>query len=135
MTEPAPPPKVAIKVVPIYFDVPATIPVDTQQPEDAPPVEPREKTALLGSASVVLAVAAGGAQGVAIALASGGDFAVSTVLAYSAIGAAVVAFVGGVAAIVFNRGRRLGIVASIVAIFANPYLLLGMLRLFGSVTT
>ncbi|MDP3208019.1 MAG: hypothetical protein Q8M65_02625 [Rhodoglobus sp.] len=135
MTEPGPTPKVPIKVVPIYFDVPATVPVDTAQPEDAPHAQPREKTASLGTAAVVLAVVAGILQGVGIGVATAGDFSQATIFAYLAIAIAVVALGAGVAAIVLDRGRRLGIIATILAIFANPYLLLGMLRLFCSLTT
>lgn len=135
MTDLGPTPKAPIKVVPIYFDVPATVPVDTARPEDAPPAEPREKTASLGTAAVALAVIAGILQGVGIGVATAGDFSLATIFAYSAIAIAVVALGGGVAAIVLDRGRRLGIIATVLAIFANPFLLLGMLRLFGSLTT
>ena len=47
VTEPGAIAKVPIKVVPIYFDVPATIPVDTEGTTDAPPTQPRAKTAAL----------------------------------------------------------------------------------------
>ena len=134
VTEPGPVAKTPLKVVPIYFDVPATVPVDTALPEDAPPAAPRVKTALLGTSAVVLAVIAGVLQGSAIAVATAGDFPTATVLAYLATALAAVALVGAIAAIVLDRGRRLGILGSVLAIVANPLFLLGMLRLFGSLT-
>ncbi len=131
VTEPGPTPEVPIKVVPIYFDVPATLPVDIPHEEGDRP-ETREKTALLGAMALALAVVAGVFQALAIGVSTAGDFSLGTVLAYLAIALAVAAFIGATVAILLDRGRRLGVVAAVVAIIANPYILLGMLRLFGS---
>ncbi len=134
MTEPGALHEVPIKVVPIYFDVPATAPVDTVSPEDATPPERVEHTTLLGTSAVILAALAGVLQGVAIGVASAGDYSSGTVLAYVAIAASITALVGGIAAIALDRGRRLGIVAGALALIANPYLLLGMLRMFATLS-
>ena len=117
----------------MFIDEPvAPEPIETP---DAPPPAPRRKTALLGATAFAAAVIAGVLQAVAIVVATGGDYFASTVLAYLSIGLAVLGVVVGVVAIVLHRGRRLGIVAVVVGVIANPFVLLTLLRLFGTLTT
>lgn len=127
VTEPAPTARVPIKVVPIYIDeVVVSEPVEV--PDAPAPRVLRPKTPLIGAVAVGIAVLAGLLQGVAIVVATSGDFLPATVLGYLAVGLAILAMVGGVVAIVLNRGRRLGVVAVIVGVLANPLVLLWILR-------
>jgi len=125
--------RVPLKVVPIFIDEPVVSePIETP---DAPPPAPRPKTALLGATALAAAVIAGVLQGVAIAVATGGDYLAATVLGYVSIGLAVVAVVGGVVAIILDRGRRLGIAAVVLGVLANPFVLLTLFQLVGTLTT
>jgi len=125
--------RVPLKVVPIFIDEPVVSePIETP---DAPPPAPRPKTALLGATALAAAVIAGVLQGVAIAVATGGDYLAATVLGYLSIGLAVVAVVGGVVAIILDRGRRLGIAAVVLGVLANPFVLLTLFQLVGTLTT
>lgn len=130
MSEPGAVERVPLKVVPIYIDE-VVVPDPVETP-DAPPPEPRVKTPLLGAAAVAAAAIAGVLQAVAIVVATGGDYFASTVLAYLSIGLAVLGVVVGVVAIVLHRGRRLGVVAVVVGVIANPFVLLTLLRLVGA---
>ena len=125
--------RVPLKVVPIFIDEPVVSePIETP---DAPPPAPRPKTALLGATALAAAVIAGVLQGVAIAVATGGDYLAATVLGYVSIGLAVVAVVGGVVAIILDRGRRLGIAGVVLGVLANPFVLLTLFQLVGTLTT
>ena len=117
----------------MFIDEPvAPEPIETP---DAPPPAPRRKTALLGATALAAAVIAGVLQAVAIVVATGGDYFVATVLGYLSIALAVLAVVGGAVAIVLRRGRRLGIAAVAVGVLANPFVLLSLFRLVGTLTT
>lgn len=132
MTDPQALEKVPIKVVPIYFDAPLkTQPIETP---DVTPEPPREKTPLIGALAVGVAVGAAVLQAVAIAVATGGDYLFATVLAYLAIAFSIVAIGGGIVAVVLNRGRRLGIVALVAGVVANPVVLLAILSALGGLT-
>jgi len=133
VAEPGEVQRVPLKVVPIFIDEPVVAePIETP---DAPPPAPRRKTALLGATALAAAVIAGVLQGVAIAVATGGDYFAATVLGYLSIGLAVVAVVGGVVAIVLDRGRRLGSAAVALGVLANPFVLLTLFRLVGTLIT
>ncbi len=133
MVEPGEVERVPLKVVPIFIDEPVVPePIATS---DAPPPVPRRKTALLGAAALTAAVIAGVLQGVAIAVATGGDYLAATVLGYLSIALAVLAVVAGVVAIILGRGRRLGIAAAALGVLANPFVLLTLFQLVGSLTT
>ena len=133
MADPGEVERVPLKVVPIFIDEPVVSePIETP---DAPPPAPRPKTALLGATALAAAVIAGVLQGVAIAVATGGDYFAATVLGYLSIGLAVLAVVGGVVAIILDRGRRLGIAAVALGVLANPFVLLILFQLVGTLTT
>jgi hypothetical protein len=86
---------------------------------------------LLGSIGVLLAVGAGVLQVLGIVQATALNWERGTLLAWLAIGASVLAFVVGLAAVILRRGRRLGIVAMVVAVVANPWVLAQLLGAFG----
>ena len=133
MADPGEVERVPLKVVPIFIDEPV-VPEPIETP-DAPPPAPRRQTALLGATALAAAVIAGVLQGVAIAEATGGDYLAATVLGYVSIGLAVVAVVGGVVAIILDRGRRLGIAGVVLGVLANPFVLLTLFQLVGTLTT
>ena len=129
MTIPGPLDQVPIKVVPMYIeDAPVEIPVE----EDAPLRPEREKTPLLGAIAMTAAVLAGTLHATAVALASNGVYQTSTVLAIAAIGLSIVAIVVGVVAAILDRGRRVGIVAAVVGLVLNPFVVLVTLRFFSA---
>ncbi len=120
---------VPLKVVPMYVDEEAPAPVDEVQPPEIQ-VE-RKRTAIPGIASLALAVIAAVLQGVAIALATAGDYGTASILAYAAIVGSIVAFVGALVAVIANLGRRTGVAALVLAVLANPVVLLGLLGWVG----
>jgi lysylphosphatidylglycerol synthetase-like protein (DUF2156 family) len=129
VTIPGPVKQVPIKVVPMYIeDAPAEIPVE----EDAPLQPEREKTPLLGAIAMTAAVLTGALHAVAVALASNGVYQTSTVLAITAIGLSIVAIVMGVIAAILDRGRRLGVVAAVLGLIVNPFVVLLTLRFFSA---
>lgn len=129
VTIPGPLKQVPIKVVPMYIeDAPVEIPVE----EDAPLQPEREKTPLLGAIAMTAAVLTGTLHVTGVALASNGVYQTSTVLAFTAIGFSIVAIVVGVVAAILDRGRRLGVVAAIVGLLANPFVVLVSLRFFSA---
>ena len=107
-------------------DAPVEIPVE----EDAPLQPEREKTPLLGAIAMTAAVVTGTLHAAAVALASNGVYQTSTVLAITAIGLSVVAIVVGIVAAILDRGRRVGVVAAIVGLVANPLVVLVTLQFF-----
>lgn len=48
---------------------------------------------------------------------------------YLAIALAVVGVAGGIVAVVTHRGRRAGVVGIVIGVVANPFIVLGVLRL------
>jgi hypothetical protein len=57
-----------------------------------------------------------------------GDYAGSTVLAYVATGASIVAVLGGLAAVLFHRGRGWGVIAIVLGLAGDPLLLTQVLK-------
>lgn len=127
------------------MDEPTPLPPTPQEPVAAPePVAglepgmtivrrvrgPRRWPGIVASLLALLMLAA---TGCGILLASQGRYAVSTGLAYLAIGLSIAAFALGVVAIVGRWGRGAGIVGAIVAVLGNPLVLLyGLSALGGS---
>jgi hypothetical protein len=99
----------------------------TSQPTEVPPAKRRPAPWLLGVVGLALAIAAGVLQLLGIIQATGLNWQRGTLLAWLAIGASTAAFLVGLIAIILNRGRRWGVAAMIVAIFANPWLLAQLL--------
>jgi hypothetical protein len=82
---------------------------------------------LLGVASTLAALVTIVLVIVGILGAMRGDYSTSTGLAYVATGVAIVAVLGGLAAILFDRGRGWGAVAIVLGLVANPLLLTKLL--------
>ena len=126
MTEPDAIERVPTKVVPYYvvgYDE-ETIPAG---PETEPVELSRIPTALVGIVALGFAVITAVVQVIAIVTASAHDFEQGTVLAWSAIVLSVFAVAGGVVAIILRRGRRWGVVAIVLGVIGNPFILLVVL--------
>lgn len=81
-----------------------------------------------GIVSCVLAVLMLAATGAGIQIAARGDFALSTGLAYAAIGLSIAAVVLGVVAIFGRFARGAGVVGVLVAVLGNPLVLIYVLN-------
>lgn len=130
--------RVPLKVVPIYVQ---PIEDEPEPPGEEPAEEvvdepaPRPRTRLLGVVAAALALVTIGVHIAAIVVASGGDFATGTLLGYLAIGASALAVVAGLVAAILGRGRAWGIAAVVVAVVANPLVLLAVLRFLSGLQT
>jgi hypothetical protein len=81
--------------------------------------------AVLASVVTIVIVCAG------ISSAMSGKYAVGTSLAYFATGTSIVAVLGGICAMVLDRGRGWGAVAIVVGLAANPLVLTRVLSWAG----
>ncbi len=125
MTIPGELDKVPIKVVPIYLE-----PVEEPEPlepeivvEPEPTDAPRRSIPLVGALSLLAAVAAAVLTGVGVAMASAGAYDAGTVIAWISIVLSSLAVLGGLVAAVAGWGRPWGVVAVIVGLGSNPWLL------------
>ncbi len=82
-----------------------------------------------GWLTLLVVVATVVVTGLAVAADAQHHSELATTLAWVAIGCSIAAFLGGMLAAVFNRGRVSGVVAALVGIFANPWVLLQVLTL------
>lgn len=121
--------KVPIKVVPIYIEPVYEEYVDPVPPvaDEAPPPAPRRST-LIGQLAFTAALATVVTHVIAVVVASANLWTTGTVLGYIAIGLSALAVVGGTVAIILRRGSRYGMVAIVLGLIANPFLLLVVLR-------
>lgn len=126
--------RVPLKVVPIFV----------QPLEDEPDVEeeivaeepaPKRLRPYLGIVALLLALATVGVHIAAIVVASSGDFPTGTYLGYGAIGVSALAVVFGLVAAVSGSGRAWGIIAAVLAVLANPWVLLIVLRFLSGAQT
>jgi hypothetical protein len=107
------------------------------RPRRASPARPpsRDDRQRPGTALGVIAVVAGVATivlvCVGISSAMSGKYAVGIALAYVATGTSIVAVLGGISAMVLDRGRGWGAVAIVVGLAANPLLLTRVLAWAG----
>ena len=130
MTSPDSPPaaeveRVPLKVVPIYVQPIEDEPEPLDEVVAEEPAPRRRPPAWI--AAVVLALGTIGAHIAAIVVASAGDFPMGTLLGYVAIGLSLLAVVAGVIAAILGRGRTWGMVAAVIAVLANPFVLLTVL--------
>lgn len=135
MTSPGEVERVPLKVVPIYV---TPIEDEPEAPEEEPEVVEealRVRRPWIGLAAVALTVATIGVHAAAIVVASNGDFPTGTLLGYIAIGLSALAVVVGLVAAVVGRGRAWGIAAAVVAVLANPWVLLIVLRFLSGIQT
>ena len=133
--------RVPLKVVPIFVqpivDEPELVVEDDDDLDAAVSAEdePRRRTRLVGIAAMVLALGTIGVHIAAVVVSSAGDFATGAQLGWVAIGLSALAVLVGVIAAIIGRGRAWGIVAVLVAVLANPYVLLTALRLLSGAQT
>lgn len=122
-------PDAVIKVVPMYLE-------GEEPPVEAvpAPVE-RVRTRLLGILALAFGVLTVAALIAGMVIATGGNWPLATIVAYGAIGLSSVAVVVGVVAVILGRGRRWAVIAVLLGVFANPLVLLTILRFFGGFET
>jgi cell shape-determining protein MreD len=129
--------RVPLKVVPIYVqpieDEPE--PVEEQEEVIQEETAPKPRTVVFAAAAAVLALGTLVAHIVAIAVATAGDFPAGTLLGYVAIGLSVLAVVVGAVAIIRRRARRWAIAAVVLAVLANPIVLLTVLSFLSGLQT
>lgn len=85
----------------------------------------------LGAVSAVWSAIFVALEIVAIVLASNGLWAVATALAWAVIVLTVASFLVGASAVILRRKRRLGILAMILSLVANPLVLIAVLDAVG----
>jgi len=136
VTSPGDVERVPLKVVPIFVQ---PIEEEPEAPEEEPAEvveEPaRRRSPYVGIVAAVLALGTVGVHVAAIAVATAGDFPTGTYLGYVAIGLSVLAAVVGVTAVIIGHGRVWAIPAIAVAVLANPWVLLTVLRFLSGLQT
>ena len=101
-------------------------------PRRSPSQDDRERPGTaLGVIAVLASVATIVIVCVGISSAMSGKYAVGTALAYFATGTSIVAVLGGICALVLDRGRGWGAVAIVVGLAANPLVLTRVLSWVG----
>ena len=135
--------RVPLKVVPLYVE---PLPDETDETEPELVVEDegedlasarsaRTRTPLVGIAAAVFALGTIGVHIAAIVVSSAGDFVLGAQLGWIAIGLSALALVVGLVAAIFGLGRAWGITAAVVAVLANPYVLLFVLTALSALQT
>ena len=125
--------RVPLKVVPIFVQ-----PIEDEPPveevilDEEAPAAPKRRSAVFALASVALAAGTIGVHVAAIVVASAGDFPAGTTLGYLAIGLSGLAVAVGIMGIIVGPRRGWAVVAVLVAVLANPWVLLTVLRLLSS---
>ena len=94
----------------------------------------RVKTPLLGILAVVLVIVVGIVHVASIVLATGGDYELASFMAIAAIAGSVVSLVMGAIAAIAGLGRWWGLIAMVISIVVNPFVLLKVLTFFSGVT-
>lgn len=107
---------------------PAAAPAAEPIPDPAPARGPRRP--VLGWLAAAVAIATAVFHGLAVAVATARDPDSATTFAWISIGLSLGGVLLGVAAVVFRSGRAVGVVAAIVALLANPWVLLQVLTFF-----
>ena len=113
------------------MDYPETMSLDSAQaaPEVIVSGAATQSIRLLGMASLVLAIFALVLEVIAITIGSGGAWDAATALAWFSIALFAVSIAVGLGAIVTGNGRRSGIGAVIIGLFANPLVLIWLFSL------
>ena len=91
-----------------------------------------DRRPVLGALAVVAAIATIVLHSVAVNAAAHRDPETATMFAWIAIVMSLVAIALGILAAIFRSGRWTGAVAAVVALFANPWVLLQVLTFFAS---
>lgn len=93
---------------------------------------PRPRTALVGLVALALAITAAVALAFGVQARAIGDLSPAFALAIAALASSILAVLGGLFALVTGRGRRVGLVAVVLGLVANPWLLSLVLGYFGA---
>jgi hypothetical protein len=136
VTEPGPLERLPTKVVPYVVTGYAEEEVAQEPPVDELPPEPEERPVrrrgpLLGLIALTLAVLTIVAHVTAVVIASGNDFAPATIVGYVAIGLSAASVLAGAVAVILRLGRPWGVIAIVLGVVANPFVLLVVLRFVG----
>lgn len=107
-------------------------PAETTAEVERRPRAPRRNWPL-GHTAFGLAVLLVILEGVAVYLASFGQPVAATILSQVLVVVTVIPFALGLLAVIRNRKRGWGIAAMALSLFANPVILLTVLRFFGSI--
>ena len=131
--------RVPLKVVPIYVH-PIEDEPPVEQAEDADEVldeepAPKRRTAAYAFSAVVLALGTVAVHIAALVVATEGDFPAGTLLGYIAVGLSVLAVLTGIVAVIRRRAWVWALIATVVAVLANPVVLLAVLRFLSGLQT
>lgn len=91
----------------------------------------RRRFRWLGTAALGAAVLFAVLEVVAIVVGSDQHWATATIMADAVIVLTAVSLLGGVIAVILDRGRRLGIAAIVLSLVANPLVQIAVLGIFG----
>ena len=94
--------------------------------------EPRRRRAWLGAIALVLGVATAVLTALGVGAAAAGDESAAQWSAIGAIGASILSILIALVAMITGRGRAVGALALVIAVLANPWILLRVLELFSS---
>ncbi|CAN5256780.1 hypothetical protein BH09ACT5_BH09ACT5_10610 [soil metagenome] len=131
--------RVPLKVVPIYVQPLEDEPLEDEPLLDEPLVEEetakKRRTPAFALATALLTAGTVAVHVAAIVVASGGDYPDGTLLAYVAVGLSVLAVITGVVAGIRGPARGWVIAAVVLAVLANPVVLLSVLRFLSGLQT
>jgi len=105
-----------------------------EYPGVEPEAQPARPARNLGVAATGGALALAIVVAVAVSVAADGDHEAGTGLAWFAIVGTALTFALGIAAVVLRRGRRWGVVAVILSLVVNPFILTRLLAFFETLT-
>ena len=123
--------RVPLKVVPLY--VQPLQPLENDEPpadeldDDIEEGRPKRRTPAVAVFAGTLALGTIGVHAAAVVVSSQGDYATGASLAYVAIGLSVLAVLTAIVAVVVGRGRAWAVGAALLAVLANPFVLLTVL--------
>ena len=96
---------------------------------------PRPRTALAGLLALALAIAAAVTLALGVQARASEDLSAAFGLALAALVCSILAVLGGLFALVTNRGRTAGLFAVALGLVANPWVLTRVLEYFSSLTS
>ena len=94
--------------------------------------KPRRRTGWLGLGALALALLTAVLTGLAVSAATAGDESGARLLAVAAIVLSILSFLAGAFAVLSGRGRLAGGLSAVLAIVANPWILLQVLDFFSN---
>ena len=94
--------------------------------------ESRHRRAWLGVAALALGVTTAVLTALGVGAAAAGDESAAQWLAIGAIGASILSVLIAAVAMITGRGRAVGAIGSVLAVVANPWILLRLLEFFST---